>query len=98
MIGLIVVAIGMAWGTDAGYAINPARDLGPRIAQYLTGYSGAWRDQYGELYFWVPVVGPVVGGVAGGAAYRYFVERFLPGGEPEIPAMPETDRDAVTSA
>jgi glycerol uptake facilitator protein len=78
IVGLIVVAIGMAWGTDAGYAINPARDLGPRLAQYLTGYSGAFRDQYGELYFWVPIVGPVIGGLIGGAGYRYLIERLLP--------------------
>jgi len=44
VIGLLVVAIGMAWGTDAGYAINPARDFGPRPPP-LTGYSTAFLDQ-----------------------------------------------------
>ncbi len=78
IVGLLVVAIGMAWGTNAGYAINPARDFGPRLASYLTGYSGAWRDQYGELYFWVPIVGPLIGAVIGGALYKYCVARFLP--------------------
>ncbi|MER6144018.1 MIP/aquaporin family protein [Streptomyces sparsogenes] len=78
VIGLIVVAIGMAWGTDAGYAINPARDFGPRLASFLTGYRGAWRDQYGNLYFWVPIVGPLVGGLIGAALYRILVSRFLP--------------------
>jgi glycerol uptake facilitator protein len=86
IIGLIVVAIGMAWGTDAGYAINPARDLGPRIAQYITGYSGAWRDQYGDLYFWVPIVGPFVGGLVGALFYRLFITPFLP--EPGAPEEP----------
>ena len=38
IIGLLVVGIGMAWGTNAGYAINPARDFGPRLASFLTGY------------------------------------------------------------
>ncbi|WP_375491318.1 MIP/aquaporin family protein [uncultured Jatrophihabitans sp.] len=83
IIGLLVVAIGMAWGTDAGYAINPARDFGPRLAQYFTGYHDAWRDQYHNLYFWVPIVGPLVGGVVGGALYKFGVSRFLPPGEPE---------------
>lgn len=77
IIGLVVVAIGMAWGTDAGYAINPARDLGPRLASYLTGYGSAWRDQYGNLYFWVPIVGPLIGGVLGAALYRYLITPFL---------------------
>lgn len=78
VIGLIVVAIGMAWGSDAGYAINPARDFGPRLASFLTGYDTAWRDQYGNLYFWVPIVGPLVGGLVGAALYRILVSPFLP--------------------
>ena len=83
IIGLVVVAIGMAWGTDAGYAINPARDFGPRLASYITGYSTAWRDQWGNLYFWVPIVGPLVGGLVGGVAYKLFVGRYLPEAGPE---------------
>ena len=78
IVGLLVVAIGMAWGTNAGYAINPARDFGPRLASFLTGYDGAWRDQYGNLYFWVPIVGPLIGAVIGGALYKYCITRFLP--------------------
>ncbi|AWN30569.1 hypothetical protein DKG71_34595 [Streptomyces sp. NEAU-S7GS2] len=71
--GLVVVAI----GTDAGYAINPARDFGPRLASFITGYRGAWRDQWGSLYFWVPIVGPLIGGVLGASIYK-----FLIGNEP----------------
>ncbi|MFD4257918.1 MIP/aquaporin family protein [Streptomyces sp. NPDC058534] len=85
IIGLIVVAIGMAYGTNAGYAINPARDFGPRLASFLTGYGSAWRDQYGNLYFWVPIVGPLIGGVLGAGLYKVFVGRFLPTAEPEPP-------------
>jgi glycerol uptake facilitator len=84
LIGLLVVAIGMAWGTDAGYAINPARDFGPRLATFLTGYDGAWRDQYGGLYWWIPIAGPLIGGVVGGGLYKYGLQRFLP------PAAPTT--------
>jgi glycerol uptake facilitator len=78
IIGLLIVALGMAWGTDAGYAINPARDFGPRLATFVTGYHGAWRDQYGKLYFWIPIVGPLIGAVIGGGLYQALVSRYLP--------------------
>ncbi|MDL4812996.1 MIP/aquaporin family protein [Actinomadura opuntiae] len=78
IIGLIVVAIGMAFGSDAGYAINPARDFGPRLAQFITGYDSAWRDQYGDLYFWVPIAGPLIGGVLGAGLYLLLIGRHIP--------------------
>jgi len=89
LIGLLVVAIGMAWGTNAGYAINPARDFGPRLATFITGYNGAWRDQYGGLYWWIPIVGPLIGGVVGGALYKFGLQRFLPS-EPAVQPAPTT--------
>ncbi|MEV4259578.1 MIP/aquaporin family protein, partial [Spirillospora sp. NPDC049652] len=79
VIGLLVVAIGMAWGTDAGYAINPARDFGPRLAEYITGYGGAWRDQNHDLYFWVPIAGPLIGGVVGAGLYLVLIGNHLTG-------------------
>jgi glycerol uptake facilitator protein len=90
IIGFLVVAIGMAWGTDAGYAINPARDFGPRLASYITGYGTAWRDQYDNLYFWVPIVGPLVGGVIGAAIYRLLITPFLTGTEEQEPGRVPT--------
>jgi glycerol uptake facilitator protein len=99
IIGLIVVAIGMAWGTNAGYAINPARDLGPRLASFFTGYGGAFRDQTGYLYFWIPIVGPIVGGILGAALYQGLVGRFLPTAEPPEPGRlptPEPERMEAT--
>lgn len=78
IVGLIVVAIGMAWGTNAGYAINPARDFGPRLASFITGYGTAFEDQRGSLYFWVPIVGPVIGGLLGAGAYKLAIGRFMP--------------------
>ncbi|MEV0753939.1 MIP/aquaporin family protein [Streptosporangium sp. NPDC050280] len=94
VIGLIVVAVGMAWGTNAGYAINPARDFGPRLASYLTGYETAWQDQYGQLYFWVPIVAPVVGGLIGAFLYQVLISRFLPPeeAEPEVGRMPSDEK------
>ncbi|MDT7630684.1 MAG: glycerol uptake facilitator protein [Pseudonocardiales bacterium] len=89
VIGLLVVGIGMAWGTDAGYAINPARDFGPRLASFVTGYDTAFLDQYGNLYFWVPIVGPLIGGVIGLGLYKLLVGRFMPPAEP-VPAVPDS--------
>jgi glycerol uptake facilitator protein len=86
VVGFIVVAIGMAWGTDAGYAINPARDFGPRLAEFFTGFGHAFRDQYGDLYFWVPIVGPIIGALLGAWLYKVLVGKFLP--EEETPAAP----------
>jgi glycerol uptake facilitator protein len=85
VVGFIVVAIGMAWGTDAGYAINPARDLGPRLASFFTGYGTAFRDQYGDLYFWVPIVGPLIGGVIGAWLYKFLIGQHLPAADPTAP-------------
>lgn len=94
VVGLIVVAIGMAWGTNAGYAINPARDLGPRVASFLTGYETAFTDQNGAVYFWVPIVGPLVGGLLGAGAYKALIGRFLPDEDQpdEIGEVPVSDR------
>jgi glycerol uptake facilitator protein len=89
VIGLLVVAIGMAWGSDAGYAINPARDFGPRLASFLTGYGTAFRDQYGNLYFWVPIIAPLIGGIVGVGLYDFLIGRFLPAeGADEVGELP----------
>ncbi|MGI5414392.1 MIP/aquaporin family protein [Actinomadura luteofluorescens] len=93
IIGLVVVAIGMAFGSAAGYAINPARDFGPRLAQYITGYDTAWRDQYGDLYFWVPIAAPLIGGVLGAGLYLLLVGRHLPEEEGGLPTGPEPEYD-----
>jgi len=79
LVGLVVVAIGMAWGANAGYAINPARDLGPRLAQWMTGYANAFRSTTGDhpIYFWVPIVAPLLGGIVGGGAFHVLVGRHL---------------------
>jgi glycerol uptake facilitator protein len=86
IVGLLVVAIGMAWGVNAGYAINPARDFGPRLAEWVTGYSTAWRSANDghPIYFWIPIIGPLVGGLVGGAAFKYLIEQFLPSEGEEV--------------
>jgi glycerol uptake facilitator protein len=88
VIGLLVVGIGMAWGANAGYAINPARDFGPRLASLVTGYETAMLDQNGVPYFWLPIVAPIIGGLLGGALWKYTLERYLPA-EPAPVAIEE---------
>ena len=65
IVGLLVFAIGLSLGGPTGYAINPARDLGPRIAHALLPIKGKGSSDWS--YSWVPVVGPLVGGTLAGA-------------------------------
>jgi glycerol uptake facilitator protein len=67
-VGLLVVGIGASLGGPTGYAINPARDLGPRVAHAVLPIRGKAGSDWG--YSWVPVVGPIVGGVLAGFAAR----------------------------
>jgi glycerol uptake facilitator protein len=73
----VVVAIGMSFGGMHGYAINPARDFGPRLFTVVAGFKNNGLTD-GSLVFWVPIVGPIIGGVIGAAAYDWGVRRFLP--------------------
>jgi glycerol uptake facilitator protein len=65
-VALLVVAIGMSLGGPTGYAINPARDLGPRIMHFVLPIAGKGDSDW--AYSWIPVVGPIIGGVVGGLA------------------------------
>ena len=65
-VALLVVGIGMSLGGPTGYAINPARDLGPRVAHFLLPIKGKGASDWS--YAWVPVVGPLIGGIIGGWA------------------------------
>ncbi|MDH4065946.1 MAG: MIP family channel protein [Acidobacteriota bacterium] len=76
MVGLLVVAIGVAFGFNAGYAINPARDLGPRLFTAVAGW-GSGVFSAGGGWWWVPIVGPTVGGVAGAFLYDLCVGQYL---------------------
>ena len=76
-VGLLVMAIGMAFGFNAGYAINPARDLGPRLLTAVAGW-GSQVFTANQYYFWVPIVGPLVGAPLGAILYEGLVGRFFP--------------------
>jgi len=76
-IGLVVVAIGMSLGGMHGYAINPARDLGPRLFTVAAGFRNNGLTD-GSGVFWIPIVGPLAGGLIGALAFDRGIRRFLP--------------------
>jgi glycerol uptake facilitator protein len=76
VIGLVVVAIGVSWGGMHGYAINPARDLGPRLFTLVAGFQ---NTGFKDGIFLVPIVGPLVGGLAGALVYDVLIRPYLPG-------------------
>lgn len=77
LVGLVVVGIGMSFGGLHGYAINPARDLGPRLFTVVAGFKNNGLTD-GSRVFWVPILGPLLGGIIGGAAYDFGIRRWLP--------------------
>jgi glycerol uptake facilitator protein len=84
VIGLGVAAIGMSYGANAGYAINPARDFGPRLFSYFAGWGRvALPGTYSSPglsfsnYFWIPIVGPLIGGTVGILLYDLFIGDVL---------------------
>lgn len=80
LIGFVVVSIGLSFGTNAGYAINPARDLGPRLWTFVAG----WGDlafpgthEWFSNYWWIPIVGPLLGGLIGAVVYDVLIGQVL---------------------
>jgi glycerol uptake facilitator protein len=67
LVGILVLGIGLSLGGPTGYAINPARDLGPRLAHAVLPIAGKGDSDWG--YAWIPIVGPIIGGVAGAMLY-----------------------------
>jgi glycerol uptake facilitator protein len=68
VVGLLIIAIGVSLGGTTGFAINPARDLGPRLAHFLLPITGKGSSDW--AYAWIPVVGPLLGGLAGVFIYQ----------------------------
>jgi glycerol uptake facilitator protein len=68
LVGLLVLSIGLSLGGPTGYAINPARDLGPRLAHAVLPIPGKRDSDWG--YAWIPIVGPLVGGVLGALLFK----------------------------
>ena len=77
MIGLLVAIIGACMGYLEAWAINPARDFGPRLFAFFAGW-GHQAFPSPHNYWWVPIVGPLIGGVIGGGAYQLLIHPYLP--------------------
>jgi aquaporin-7 len=74
---LMIMALGMSFGMNTGYAMNPARDFGPRLLTCIVGYgSKVWTAD--DYYFWIPIVGPLAGGVVGAGIYTLLVQAQHP--------------------
>lgn len=76
ILGLTLIAIGVSFGHNCGYAINPARDLGPRLFTLIAG----WGDKTfttGNYFFWIPIVGPMVGSLIACVFYYLFISGNL---------------------
>jgi glycerol uptake facilitator protein len=80
LIGLLVVALGMSIGPVSGYAINPARDFGPRLWAWVAGWGAVAMPGDGvgySTYFWVPIIGPLLGGAIGAFIYDFTIHGML---------------------
>lgn len=75
IVGLVIFAVGFSLGPTTGYAINPARDFGPRIVHALLPIPNKGDSDWG--YAWIPVLGPIVGGTAGALIYQMLLNHFL---------------------
>ena len=75
IIGFLIVAIGASFGANTGYAINPARDFGPRL--WIAIVSGGASLSADNFYFWVPIVAPLLGGTAGAFIFDYTIGKVL---------------------
>ncbi|MBE3585854.1 MIP/aquaporin family protein [Desulfofundulus thermocisternus] len=76
MLGLFIVVIGLSAGCITGYAMNPARDFGPRLFAALTGWGRVVLPGI-DNYFWVPILGPIAGAITGGFLYNLTVGKIL---------------------
>lgn len=75
IVGLLIMTIGITLGGTTGYAINPARDLAPRIAHFVLPIKGKGDSNWG--YAPVPVIGPLIGGVLGGGVYNWWFKQEM---------------------
>ncbi|MGZ6214160.1 MAG: aquaporin, partial [Solirubrobacteraceae bacterium] len=87
IVGVIVGAVGASFGANTGYAINPARDFGPRLFAWIAGWGKlALPGNYKSVppgngsinvYFWIPIIAPIVGGIIAAVVYDFFIRDIL---------------------
>jgi glycerol uptake facilitator protein len=96
IIGMLIVAIGASFGLNTGYAINPARDFGPRLwIALVSGGASLSADNY---YFWIPIVAPLLGAVAGAFIFDYTIGKVLAAKMLGASGTTETVGEAVREA
>lgn len=76
LVGFVVFGVGLSFGTNAGFSINPARDFGPRLFEAIV--YGAETFKHGNFYFWIPIVGPHIGAILGAILYIFMIEMHHP--------------------
>jgi len=84
MVGMVVAVIGMSYGYNCGYAINPARDLAPRVFTSIAGWGMDVFSYNDYNWWWIPVVGPHIGAVLGAVVYKLMVELHWPDDDEDI--------------
>ncbi|XP_039268296.1 aquaporin-3-like [Styela clava] len=96
LVGLLVFALGNSYGTNCGYAINPARDFGPRLFTAMAGWGGdVFTAPKGQnwSWWWVPILGPLMGGVLGAFVYLFVVGLHWP--PPETPLSEKKEANST---
>jgi glycerol uptake facilitator protein len=95
IIGLLIATIGASMGYLEAWAINPARDFGPRLFAYVAGWGASALPAPGD-YWWIPIVGPLIGGMIGAGAYQWLIRPFLPARQ-RAQTQPDADGDEHTT-
>lgn len=83
-VGFLIIAIGICFGANCGYALNPARDLAPRILTLIAGWGTPVFSYKDYTWFWIPIVGPHIGAIFGVIIYMLFIEGHWPAEADEV--------------